>query len=351
MYKAKETALERVALLLRTTAVLAPLAMILLLTLTVFARNTYVITDGSRVMVHTTFATDPKTVLGEAGLELGSKDTYTTQDGNGSAQIHIQRGETVYVDYYGEQLEVLSTGETVEQLLERLDLLPGDGDAVSVPLNARIYDGMQLSVGHVIRQNQTYTMVLPHETICCSNAALPEGTRKVLTEGEDGQMLCEAAVTYLNGVETGRKVLNRQVVSQPVSEIIAVGTGTQQEAEEQPKPVIDGGTITLPTGEVLTYTEKVTCLATAYTCEGYVGTTATGTRARVGAIAVDPEIFPYGTRFFIQTRDGEYIYGVATAEDCGSKEFIYGTRLDLYFDTRAECIRFGARSCDVYILG
>ena len=82
-----------------------------------------------------------------------------------------------------------------------------------------------------------------------------------------------------------------------------------------------------------------------------MGTTATGTRARVGAIAVDPEVFPYGTRFYIVTKDGEYVYGVATAEDCGSKQFIYGTRLDLYFDTKRECVQFGARSCDVYVLG
>ena len=131
-----------------------------------------------------------------------------------------------------------------------------------------------------------------------------------------------------------------------------MGTGIEETAAKENKVAVeDRGLLTLPTGEVVTYTEKVTCLATAYTCEGYVGTTATGTRARVGAIAVDPEVFPYGTRFYIQTRDGEYIYGIATAEDCGSKEFIYGTRLDLYFDTKKECIQFGARSCDVYVLG
>ena len=131
---------------------------------------------------------------------------------------------------------------------------------------------------------------------------------------------------------------------------MAVGSGELPE-EEAPLPVIGERTITLPTGEVITYTEKVTCVATAYHCEGYVGKTATGTRARVGAIAVDPEVFPYGTRFYILTKDGEYIYGVATAEDCGDKRFIYGTRLDLFFDTKKECVQFGVRMCDVYILG
>jgi 3D (Asp-Asp-Asp) domain-containing protein len=239
----------------------------------------------------------------------------------------------------------------VEELLQRLNLTWREADFISKPLDAGTYDGMELTVGRIIRENQTYTTVLPHETIHCSDASLPEGTVRIMTEGEDGQVLCEATVTYLNGVETQRSVLNRQVVSQPVSEVVAIGTGTQETETEEPRPVIDQNTITLPTGEVLTYTAKVTCLATAYHCEGYVGTTATGTRARVGAIAVDPEVFPYGTRFYIMTKDGEYLYGVATAEDCGDKRFIYDTRLDLFFNTKKECVQFGARSCDVYILG
>ena len=343
--------LKKKPLLLRV-AVLLVMANAALLSMTAFAQTTYVIRDGSRVMIHTTSATNPKTVLNEAGLELGIHDSYTTGDGGGTEEIHVQRGYPVSVDYYGQQLEAISTGETVAQLLERLELTVDGEDVISVPLTAETYAGMKLTVGQLVRQNQTYTTALPHETIRCMDAALPEGTQKVLTAGTDGQVLCQAEVTYLNGRETERRLLNRQVITQPVSAVIAVGTATgEEERAETGAAVADRGLLTLPTGEVLTYTEKVTCLATAYTCEGYVGTTATGTRARVGAIAVDPEVFPYGTRFYIQTRDGEYIYGIATAEDCGSKEFIYGTRLDLYFDTRRECIQFGARSCDVYVLG
>ena len=105
--------------------------------------------------------------------------------------------------------------------------------------------------------------------------------------------------------------------------------------------------IILPTGEVLTYSDMLVSLATAY-CDK--GLTATGTQARVGAIAVDPKVIPYGTRMFILTKDGEYIYGIATAEDCGSKKFIYGTRIDLHYDTEYECRQFGARMCWVYFL-
>ena len=52
---------------------------------------------------------------------------------------------------------------------------------------------------------------------------------------------------------------------------------------------------------------------------------------------------------FIVTKDGSYIYGVATAEDCGGA--IKGKRLDLFYETDPECRRFGIRNCDVYFLG
>lgn len=355
MRKVKRIALERKMFFIRVVAILLPLTTaLLMLSQSVSAQTTYVITDGSRVLVHTTSETDPEIVLGEAGLELGIDDTYTTQASDGVSEINVWRNQQVYIDYFGQQMEVTSQAETVGELLHRLNLTWDAEDVLSLPVDTRIYDGMELTVSRVVRQKQQYTTVLAHDTIYCDDPSLPEGTQKVLTEGRDGQLLCEAAVTYINGVESTRHVLSQQVVSQPVSEMIAVGTGaddgTTQE-EESLRPVIGETTIILPTGEVLTYTKKMTCLATGYHCEGYVGKTATGTRARVGAIAVDPRVFPYGTRFYIMTQDGEYVYGIATAEDCGDKRFIHDTRLDLFFDTKYECIQFGARNCDVYILG
>lgn len=351
MHKVKRLALERKLLFIRVAAFILPLAIaLLLLSQPAFAQTTYVITDGSRVLVHTTSATDPKAVLGEAGLELGADDTYTTQAIAGVSEIDIQRSQSILIDYYGEQMEVISFGETVSELLTRLNLSWAEGDTISLPLSTETFDGMELAVASVIRQDQTYTTVLEHGTVYCSDASLPVGTEAVLTEGEDGQMVCNATVTYVNGVESDRTIHSERVISQPVDEVIAIGSGAEPSAEEQ-VPVISDGTITLPTGEVLTYTHTLRSLATAYHCEGYVGTTATGTVARVGAIAVDPSVIPYGTRMFIVSEDGEYIYGIATAEDCGSLEHIIGTRIDLFFDTEYECIQFGSRYCTVYFLG
>jgi len=89
--------------------------------------------------------------------------------------------------------------------------------------------------------------------------------------------------------------------------------------------------------------------ATAYTTERQTHKkTATGTLARVGAIAVDPKVIPYGTKMYVVAADGSWIYGNAVAEDCGGG--IKGNKIDLFFDTYEECINFGVKNAVVYIV-
>jgi 3D (Asp-Asp-Asp) domain-containing protein len=238
----------------------------------------------------------------------------------------------------------------VGQLLERLNLEIGEQDVLSHDLQDQTFSGMQLRVDSVITRRETYTSTLTYETVTCLDDSLPEGSREILVEGRDGELLCTADVTYINGVEAERQVLSRDVTIAPVTEVIGKGTGEIPETAVDPRamPIIGDGYILLPTGEVLTYTHTMICNATSY-CDK--GITATGTRSRVGAIAVDPKVIPYGTRMFIVTNDGEYIYGIATAEDTGHPNHISGNRIDLFFDTLNECIIFGYRECTVYFLG
>ena len=309
--------------------------------------TTYRIRDGSRILVHITDQTDPAAILAEAGVETGPQG-YALEQTEEGPMICILRPRRITIDYYGKILEADSNGETVEQLLHRLKLTVREKDRLSAPKTAWTYDGMHLQIARVICQEQTYTSTIPCSTVWCGDPTLPVGTQQLLREGRNGELLRTAEVTYVNGREESRQVLAEQVLIQPVDAILAIGTGQlYQKVEPSALPAIGNGIITLPSGEVLTYNRVITSLATAY-CDK--GKTATGTQARVGAIAVDPEYIPYGTRMFIMSKDGEYIYGIATAEDCGSKQYIYGTRIDLHYDTRAECIRFGARMCWVYFL-
>ena len=350
MQERKRKEKKRKLSLLRVTVLVIPMVLLLLLSQTALAQNTYVITDGDRVVVHTSTATDPAEVLTEAGLALGEDDTYTTQPGIVGAEITIQRSQLVTVNNRGEIFEVSSTEETVEQLLRQLSI-PVEDMTVSVPLDAEPYDGMQIVVSQTVCATETYTACIPYETTYCADASLPSGTEVLITEGTDGQALCTADVVYVEGQEVSRTVREQTVVTQPVNAVVAVGTASEPLSVEQQQPIITDGMIILPTGEVLTYygTHKVLATAYTHTDAGCDFITATGTIVRVGTVAVDPRLIPYGTRMFIVSDDGEYIYGIATAEDCGGG--IKGDRIDLYYPTYNECMEFGRRPCTIYFLG
>lgn len=70
--------------------------------------------------------------------------------------------------------------------------------------------------------------------------------------------------------------------------------------------------------------------------------TASGTLLRRGVIAVDPSFIPLGTRVYIPG------YGEAVAEDTGGS--IWGSRIDIAFDSHEEAIEFGRRELEIYII-
>ena len=333
----------------RLAVLVIPLVMLLFFSQTAFAQNTYVITDGDRVMVYTSAATDPAAVLTEAGLTLGADDTYTTQSGSGISEITVQRSQMVSVYYGGEVQKLNSTHSTVGELLTFLGI-PTEGVQVSASLDSNVTDGMQITVNRVVNQTETYTTEIPYKTLYCQDASLPVGSESVLVEGRAGQQKNVASVRYVDSVEVSRSLISQNVVTQPVDRIVAVGTG--EEVQTPPGGVIIGdGIITLPSGEVLTFYDTMQVDASAYTHTdaGCDFITATGTTVRIGTVAVDPRVIPYGTRMFIIANDGSYVYGIATAEDCGGS--IKNDRVDLYYPTYGECIQFGRRDCTVYFLG
>lgn len=396
MRRIKRFSSKKNEFLFRTAAILLPLiSIVLLLSQTAFAQNTYVITDGERIVIHTSSATDPAEVLDEAGLTLGSDDTYTTQGGDGVSEITVRRNLTILIDNCGKELTLEASAGTVKALLEQLDIMPDENSTVSVALDAPLYDGMEITITRTILSTETYTKAIPYETTYYEDDTLPIGTQAVISEGRNGEMICTAEVTYRNGVETNRNVIKQILNRQATPRIIAIGTAdpladidfsqfdvsdsndtvaeeyppeqTTPEEESEPEdedpveenepadveidyPIIGENTITTASGEVLTYTHTMTVEATAYTktdagCDDW---TATGTLARYGAIAVDPSVIPYGTRMYIVSWDGSVVYGYATAEDCGGA--INGARVDLYYDTYEECIQFGRRDCIIYFL-
>lgn len=79
----------------------------------------------------------------------------------------------------------------------------------------------------------------------------------------------------------------------------------------------------------------------------WYGITATGTRATEGrTIAVDPAVIALGSVVYFQGMDG--LETGFIAEDTGGA--IRGDRIDLYFDSHADALKWGVREREVFAM-
>ena len=289
----------------RTAALLiSGLLAALFLTGSASPRTTYHITDGETVYTVTGQPDDTEGALALAGVEVSERDRVTSAlQADGSVAVTVERPVTTY-----------------EELI--VDLLPYD----------------------TLRQADPNLLLGEVQVVQAGVQGTVSARSRVITDPDGSLSITSMGTT----------------VSQPVDEIVAYGTQVEPVAQSWLSVTDDvlthidantdgSGTLTTASGQELTYTQVLSCKATAYTTQRQSWKkTATGTTARVGAIAVDPRVIPYGTRMFIVSADGSITYGVATAEDCGGS--IKGNRIDLFFDTYDECVSFGVRACDVYLL-
>ncbi|WP_127842832.1 G5 domain-containing protein [Actinomyces wuliandei] len=70
-----------------------------------------------------------------------------------------------------------------------------------------------------------------HGTVEQETGDLPEGERRVVTEGADGVVRTVYQVTTVDGEEVSRQAVSSVVVSEKVDEVVQVGTGAQEAAE------------------------------------------------------------------------------------------------------------------------
>lgn len=299
--------------------------------------------------------------LAAAGDALPAEDT-------AEEQIAVVYSNMVTVDCDGELLVTTSGGRTVQELLDELEITLSEADICSVPLDTETYDGMCIEITRMTETTVTTEEVIAYETEYYEDETLAVGESQQVTAGVNGTAQCTWTVEYENGEEVSRVLVDTTVVTEPVNEVILVHTDrtihehdamvvSDVEVEEvtisqeaasassAAQSAETANTITTASGDTVVYSQVLTCTATAYTGGG---TTATGTTARVGAIAVDPDVIPLGSVLYIVSDDGYCIYGYCVAEDTGSA--INGNRVDLYFDSYSECIQFGRRSVTVYVL-
>ncbi|MDE7362039.1 MAG: peptidoglycan DD-metalloendopeptidase family protein [Oscillospiraceae bacterium] len=99
----------------------------------------------------------------------------------------------------------------------------------------------------IITRELRYNEPIPYPTEYVEDSTLYAQNSRRNQHGEDGVRFVVANVSYINGEEISRRVLSRTTVTQPVTEIIAIGTKPRPD-NAAPGQMIEEGKLLWPVG-------------------------------------------------------------------------------------------------------
>ena len=285
--------------------------------------------------------------------------------------IEITRGIKVYLSCQGEEEPVFAPEGTVNEALSYLGYELADD---TVEGDAKIESGMSINVNKVLERT-TYKKIKLEPTVieeACSD--LKKGESEIKQEGKEGIAEISYSEKYINGELVEKKESGTQVIVKPVDKLILIGTKTEDTkkttsdtdsiaaSDDMKLPQIgeesldeqDGseddvfGSTQDIFGDDISYSSLIIGTCTAY--YEVDGVTSTGTVPQIGTVAVNPNVIPYGTRLYICSADGSYVYGYAIAEDTGGACMAGDIVVDLYMNSEEECNAFGRQELYIYVL-
>lgn len=143
-------------------------------------------------------------------------------DGAG-LQLVIHRATTVNLTLYGKAAVMRTQATSVGDMLKEKGINIGDSDRVSVALDTKITEGMQLRVWREGKQTITVDESIDFEVETIDNADQPVGYREIQSAGENGAKTVIYEVVIQDDVEVSRTEIASVITKQPVIQIEKVG--------------------------------------------------------------------------------------------------------------------------------
>ncbi|MFZ5944511.1 MAG: 3D domain-containing protein [Bacillota bacterium] len=222
----------------------------------------------------------------------------------------------------GQEKELYSVESSIDKILKDEQITLAEDDSLNVQFSD---DTFFVKIVRPLIEVVSELEEIPFDRETQNSFKITKGFSKKIQEGQPGLKKVKYQVTYREGVEVSREVISEQILKNPKPEILLKGQRTK---------------VAISSGRPTNAKDVLVMEASAYTHTG--NRTFTGVYPEVGTIAVDPEVIPLGTKVWIEG------YGFGVAQDTGG--YIKGKRIDLFMETKRECLSWGRRHVRVLIL-
>ena len=230
-------------------------------------------------------------------------------------------------------------------MLARAGVTLGPDDYTTPSLDSPVTEGMgRVRVHRVTYTENTARETVPYETEYLDETAESTGkySHEVLVQaGQDGLVDVTYRQKYVDGGYSSTEVVDTQVVTEMIPEIYRKYNSDAVSPLQAPEG------ITVENNVPSSYSKMYSMKATGYYSAR--GRGASGLGLYYGTFACDPTLIPYGTKVYITSADGKFVYGWAIATDTGA--FVQSNRMqvDLFYETYAESVANGVKYVNVYV--
>lgn len=226
-----------------------------------------------------------------------------------------------------------------------------DNDLINVGLSEPLNASTNIVINRVEYVTEVKLEAIEYATEYKEDDSYVIGFSKVLIDGEEGELAKTICHTYVDGKLASSDIVSTEVTEEPVDEVIVQGT-----AEVNPIAAMSISQLDVPdylaldeNGVPTSYSNVLTGKSCAYSANPSAKT-ASGRQVKVGYVAVDPSIIPYGTELYIVSTDGKYVYGYAVAADTGTALLDGRILVDLFMESYDASCDWGAKQVNIYIL-
>ncbi len=314
--------------------------------------NTFTVTDGENTHKVHTLSNDVDNAITIAGFSCDRYRVLNVSASNNITNISLAYTFPVHITSGDNTKTINATEMTVAQILSEAGYSVDAYDMVEPSLDTVISDAAYIDYTNIDYITGSYTEVIPCSVKTVYSSKLEAGAT-TLTEGKNGEQQVNYTSKVVNGVTVETVVDSRITLSEAVNGTKTIGT---KKAAVKTSENVKSVSTLKPTaaieldenGNPVNFKKHITVQATAYTYTG--NKCSTGVAPQPGYIAVNPNVIPYGTKMYIKSSDGSYIYGYAVAADTGGFIKSRPTNVDLFMTSKAACSAFGRRNVEIYIL-
>ncbi len=347
---AKVNSLLKKGKFIKIALLIASVMTVSLLSGSLYFRDRVYITDNGITKELMISESDINEILDFGGYTIGEHDRISFEtDENSIAHITIHRAFDVIIKADGDEIIVPVISGTVEEIIETANITLGEFDLVDLDMTQELTEETTITITRVAYKLRENTSEIPYEVQYIENSNMVIGEERVAVEGENGIRSYFVEEKYVDGVLVSQELTEESITKQPVTKIVERGTAL---AEPYAK-MSDPEALSLINGIPAEYTRVISGKSTAYTA-GYNSLTASGRKAEIGTVAVNPNVIPYGSELYIVSQDGKKVYGYAIAADTGLGLMDGTVAVDLYFGNRYDyyddSCRWGAVQVDIYVL-